>query len=245
MHTIGLVGGMSWHSTVTYYRLINERVAAVLGGHSSARIVLDSLDFAEVRRMQEEDRWEDAARLLSGAALTCQAAGAEAVAICTNLMHKVAPEVERALDVPLLHIADAVAGVAAEHGWTTLGLLGTRWTMEETFYADRLARHGIGVVVPDADDRALVDRVIWDELTVGRLEPSSRAEFVRVIDRLAAAGAQAVVLGCTEIELLVGPEDTSVPLLDSAAAHAAALADFVLGRAGLGHWEGALRPASR
>ena len=228
MQTIGLIGGMSWHSTASYYRIVNEAVADRLGGHASARIALQSLDFAEVRACQLAGDWDGAAALLTEAAQACVAGGADVVAICTNLMHKVAPEVEAAVDVPLLHIADAVAGVAGPQGWDRLGILGARWVMEETFYADRLGRHGITALAPGAADRDLVDRVIFDELTQGRIEDASRRGYVEVIERLAERGAQAVVLACTEIGLLVSPEDSPLPLIDSADAHARALAEVAL-----------------
>ena len=228
MRTIGLIGGMSWHSTASYYRIINETVAERLGGHASAQISLQSLDFAEVRRCQVAGDWAAAGELLGRAAAASVAGGAEVVAICTNLMHKVAPQVEAAVDVPLLHIADAVAGVAGPRGWERLGILGARWVMEESFYADRLARHGITAVTPGAADRELVDRVIFEELTQGSVRDESRAAYVEVIERLAEQGAQAVVLACTEIGLLVGPDDSPLPLIDSADAHARALAEVVL-----------------
>ena len=228
MQTIGLIGGMSWHSTASYYRIVNETVAARLGGHASARIALQSLDFAEVRACQLAGDWDRAAALLTDAARACVAGGADVVAICTNLMHKVAPQVEAGIDVPLVHIADAVAGLAAPQGWDRLGILGARWVMEETFYADRLGRHGITALSPDAADRDLVDRVIFDELTQGRVEDASRRAYVEVIERLAARGAQAVVLACTEIGLLVSPADSPLPLIDSADAHARALAEVAL-----------------
>jgi len=228
MQTIGLIGGMSWHSTATYYRIINQVVADRLGGHASARITMQSLDFAEVRQCQMAGDWAGAGDLLGRAAQACVAGGADVVAICTNLMHKVAPAVEAAVDVPLLHIADAVAGVAVDQGWSRLGVLGARWVMEESFYADRLAQHGIDAMVPSAADRDLVDRVIFDELTQGRIVESSRAAYVEVIDRLAERGAQAVVLACTEIELLVSDEDSPLPLICSADAHARALAELAL-----------------
>ncbi|CAA9410562.1 aspartate/glutamate racemase family protein [uncultured Nocardioides sp.] len=228
MQTIGLIGGMSWHSTASYYRIVNETVAARLGGHASARITLQSLDFAEVRACQLAGDWDRAAALLTDAARACVAGGADVVAICTNLMHKVAPQVEAGIDVPLVHIADAVAGLAAPQGWDRLGILGARWVMEETFYADRLGRHGITALSPDAADRDLVDRVIFDELTQGRVEDASRRAYVEVIERLAARGAQAVVLACTEIGLLVSPADSPLPLIDSADAHARALAEVAL-----------------
>jgi aspartate racemase len=226
--TIGLIGGMSWHSTASYYRIINETVAARLGGHASARIALQSLDFEEVRACQVAGDWDRAGALLSEAARATVAGGADVVAICTNLMHKVAPHVEAAVDVPLLHIGDAVAGVAGPQGWDRLGILGARWVMEETFYADRLARHGIAALAPDAADRDLVDRVVFDELTQGRVEDASRRAYVEVIERLAERGARAVVLACTEIGLLVRPGDSPLPLIDSAEAHATALAEVAL-----------------
>ena len=229
METIGLIGGMSWHSTASYYRVLNEVVAERLGGHASASVVLRSLDFAEVRRLQEAGDWAGAGDLLIRAAGQCVAGGADVVAICTNLMHKVAPAVEAAVDVPLLHIGDAVADVATGRGWSRLGVLGTRWVMEEDFYADRLARHGITAVVPGPDDRALVDRVVFDELTRGVVRDDSRASYVAVLERLAEQGAEAVVLACTEIGLLVGPDDSPLPLVDSAEVHARALAEVALG----------------
>lgn len=230
METLGLIGGMSWHSTATYYRLINEAVAAERGGHASARIALQSLDFAEVRACQMAGDWDRAADLLVEAGRRCVAGGASTVAICTNLMHKVAPQVEAALDVPLLHIGDAIGAEAGRRGWRTLGILGTRWVMEEEFYAERLARHGVATVVPGAAERELVDTVVFDELTRGVIREASREAYVDVIRGLAAQGADAVVLACTEIGLLVSPEDSPLPLLDSAEVHARALADVALDR---------------
>lgn len=229
METLGLIGGMSWHSTATYYRIINETVAARRGGHASARISLQSLDFSEVRQCQVDGDWARAAALLAEAGLRCQESGATTVAICTNLMHKVAPQVEAALDVPLLHIADAVAAEAARLERRTLGILGASWVMEESFYADRLARHGIAALAPEAADRAVIDAIIFDELTQGVVREESRAAYVDVIGRLAARGADAVVLACTEIGLLVGPDDSPLPLIDSAEAHARELARTALG----------------
>ncbi len=229
METLGLIGGMSWHSTATYYRIINETVAAARGGHASARIALQSLDFAEVRECQVAGDWDRAAALLAEAGRQCEAAGARTVAICTNLMHKVAPQVETVLGVPLLHIGDAVAAEAGRHGWTRLGILGTSWVMEESFYADRLARHGVSAVVPDAADRQLVDTIIFDELTQGVVRDASRATYLQVIQRLADQGAEAVVLACTEIGLLVGAADSPLPVIDSAEVHARELARAALG----------------
>ncbi len=236
MRTIGLVGGMSWYSTLEYYRVINAEVQRRRGGHASASVALQSLDFAEVRRCQQTGDWAAAAALLGEAARRCEAGAADMVLICTNLMHKVADEVAAQIDVPLLHIADAVAGVAARHGWTRLGLLGTRWVMEEPFYADRLAAHGISVVVPDAAGRELVDRVVFDELTQGVVRPESRDAYASVVADLAAQGAEAVVLACTEIGLLLTEADSALPLIDSMPAHALAAVDFALAEpAAAGH----------
>ena len=232
MKTIGLIGGMSWHSTATYYRLINEQVAARLGGHASARISLQSLDFSEVRDCQVRGDWAGSAGLLADATRRCEASGADFVAMCTNLMHKNFAALESAATVPAVHIADAVAAVAAREGWTTLGLLGARWVMEETFYADRLASHGISVVVPDTAGRNLVDRVVFDEITQGLFLPSSREAYVEVMRDLADRGANAVVLACTEIGLLVGPEDAPLPIIDSAVAHADLLVELALADGG-------------
>ncbi|WP_028650446.1 aspartate/glutamate racemase family protein [Nocardioides halotolerans] len=229
MKKIGLVGGMSWHSTLEYYRVINEQVAEELGGHASAPVALESLDFAEIRRCQLDGDWAHAARLLTEAAQRCERSGADVVIICTNLMHRVAEEVQAGIGVPLLHIADALADRAGEHGWSRLGVLGTSWVMEEDFYVGRLARHGLEVVVPDAADRREADRVIFDELTRGVVTEESRAAFVAILGRLRDRGAEAVVLGCTEIELLVGADDTPVPLLPSMRTHAEAAARAVLG----------------
>lgn len=231
-HVTGLVGGMSWHSTTEYYRVLNERVAAARGGHASAQVVLRSVDFADVRACQLAEDWDGAADLLAAAALDCVAGGARTVAICTNLMHKVAPQVETALagtGARLLHIADAVAAEVTALGASRVGLLASRWVMEEPFYAERLAAHGIATVVPDAATRTEVDRVVFDELTQGVVRPESRATYVAAVEAMAADGAEAVVLACTEIGLLLRPEDSPLPLVDSCTAHAGALADVALG----------------
>jgi aspartate racemase len=230
MKTIGLVGGMSWHSTVEYYRLINERVTERRRGHASARVALQSLDFAEIRDCQLRDDWDRAGRLLAQAAQQCELAGADLVLICTNLMHRVADDVQAAIDIPLLHIADALADRARAQGWSRLGVLGTSWVMEEDFYVGRLARHGLTIEVPDAADRAEADRVIFDELTRGIVREESRAAYTGMLDRLRDQGAEAVVLGCTEIELLVGPEDAPLPLLPSMRTHAEAAVAASLGQ---------------
>ncbi|GAA4744552.1 aspartate/glutamate racemase family protein [Nocardioides endophyticus] len=229
MKTIGLIGGMSWHSTLNYYRVINELVAERLGGHTSAKVVLESLDFAEVRDCQVRGDWAAAGRLLADAGQRCERSGADVVLICTNLMHRVADDVQASIDIPLLHIADAIADRAHESGWSRLGVLGARWVMEEDFYVGRLARAGMTVDVPDAAGRADVDRIIFDELTLGRVEDRSRATYAGIIERLAASGSEALVMACTEIELLIRPEDSPIPLLDSMRTHAEAAAAFALG----------------
>jgi len=229
MQTIGLIGGMSWHSTVEYYRLINELVAERRGGHASARVALQSLDFAEIRDCQVNDDWDRAGRLLAQAAQRCELAGADMVLLCTNLMHRVADDVQAAIDIPLLHIADALADRARAQGWSRLGVLGTSWVMEEDFYVGRLARHGLDVDVPGPADRTEVDRVIFDELTRGIVREESRASYAGILARLADQGAEAVVLGCTEIELLVRPEDAPLPVIASMRTHAEAAVAVALG----------------
>lgn len=226
---VGILGGMSWHSTAHYYRAVNERVAAVRGGHASARVLLSSLDFAEVRELQLREDWAGAGALLAREARALERAGAGCVAIATNLMHKVAPDVERSAGIPLVHIADAVAAEARALGARTLGIVGTRWVMAEPFYAERLAMHGIGARAPEPAAQAELDRIVFDELTQGALVPASRAAYRDAFAALAAAGAEAIVLACTEIMLLVDADDSPVPLIDSCAAHADALARIALG----------------
>ncbi|MCX4683424.1 aspartate/glutamate racemase family protein [Kitasatospora purpeofusca] len=222
MKTIGLLGGMSWESTATYYRLLNELTRDRLGGLHSAKCVLYSVDFAEVERLQAAGEWETAGRLLAEAARAVEAAGAELLLICTNTMHKVADQVADAVSVPLLHLADATAEAVLAAGVTRVGLLGTAFTMEQDFYRDRLASHGLHVLVPDPAGRALVHRVIYEELCLGVVREESRAEYRRVIAGLVAEGAEGVILGCTEIELLVGPDDSPVPIFPTTRIHAEA-----------------------
>lgn len=226
--TIGLIGGMAWHSTVDYYRVINEHVAARRGGHASAHLLLESLDFAEVRQCQVDGDWERAGRLLAEAGQRLERAGADTVLICTNLMHRVADDVDAALGVPLLHIGDAIAERARAHGWTRVGVLGTSWVMEQDFYLGRMSAAGLDPIVPDAEERAEVDRVIFEELTQGLVDDVSRKTYVEIIERLRDAGAEAVVLACTEIQMLVGEDDSPLPVLDSMRIHAEAAAEFAL-----------------
>ncbi len=229
MKTIGLIGGMSWESTIPYYRLVNETIKARLGGLHSARLVLYSVDFHDIERLQQTGDWHAAGEMLAEAAHSLQAAGADFLVLCTNTMHKVADRIEAAVDIPLLHIADAAARAIKADGCNRIGLLGTRFTMEESFYTDRLRDcHGLEVVIPDGIDREIVHRVIYEELCLGRIDPNSRGEFRRIMADLAAQGAQAVILGCTEISLLVGPEDAPVPLFDTTAIHARAAAEYAL-----------------
>lgn len=229
MKTIGLIGGMSWESTVTYYRQINEAIKQRLGGLHSAKIVLYSVDFHEIERLQHAGDWDAAGAMLADAARALDAAGADVIVVCTNTMHKVAPAIEAAVRIPLLHIADATAEAIKAAGVSAVGLLGTGFTMEQAFYKDRLRdRHGLDVLVPDADDRAIVHRVIYDELCLGRIVEASRAEYRRIMADLAGRGAQAVILGCTEISLLVRPQDSPVPLFDTTRLHALAAAEWSL-----------------
>jgi aspartate racemase len=224
--TIGLLGGMSWESTLEYYRIINERVRELAGGLHSARIVLYSFDFAGIESLQHENRWEDAARELTGAARRLERASADFIVICTNTMHKVADEIQVGVSIPLLHIADAAAERIVSAGIDTVGLLGTAFTMEDDFYRGRLERrHGIRVLVPDAGDRLTVHRVIYDELCVGVIRDRSREDFLDIIGRLAARGAGGVVLGCTEIPLLMRDVDTDLPLFDTTEIHAVKAAE--------------------
>ena len=230
MKTIGLLGGMSWESTQTYYRLINEGVKSRLGGLHSAKLVLYSVDFAEIEALQHQGDWPATARILSGAALSLENAGADFLMIGTNTMHKVAPEIEEAINIPLLHIADATAKVLTQDHIQRVGLLGTRFTMEQAFYRERLEAAGIEVVTPDAPQRAEVHRVIYEELCQGEIQAPSREAYLAVINSLAEQGAQAVILGCTEIGLLIKQTDTPVPLYDTTAIHAAQAVNQALTR---------------
>lgn len=232
LKTIGLIGGMSWESTVPYYRRINQRVAARLGGLHSARILLHSVDFFEIERMQSAGEWDRAGDMLAGIACGLERAGADLLVLCTNTMHVVADRIREETRVPFLHIADATAEAIATAGMTTVGLLGTRFTMERDFYRGRLAEaRGLRVLVPAEPDREIVHRVIFDELCQGKVRPESRAEYGRIIADLAANGAEGVILGCTEIGLLVQPDDVGVQLFDTASIHADAAAAWALGEA--------------
>tara|TARA_B100000749_G_C18358577_1_gene436475 strand:- start:266 stop:964 length:699 start_codon:yes stop_codon:yes gene_type:complete len=231
MKTIGLLGGMSWESTQTYYRLLNEGVKTRLGGLHSAKIVLYSVDFADIEALQHKGDWGATARILSDAALSLEKAGADFLVIGTNTMHKVAPEIEQVLRIPLLHIADATAKVLARDGISRVGLLGTRFTMEQAFYRESLENAGIDVVIPDEPQRHLIHRVIYEELCLGQIVDDSRRAYLEVVDSLAERGAEAVILGCTEIGLLIRQADTPVPLYDTTGIHAAQAVELALAEA--------------
>jgi aspartate racemase len=225
MKTIGLIGGMSWESTVPYYRVINETVKEQLGGLHSAKLILYSVDFHEIEELQRQGDWDSAGLVLANAARSLQAAGASFLVLCTNTMHKVAHQIETAVNIPLLHIADPTAAEIKTSGHTMVGLLGTRFTMEQAFYKDLLRdHHGLQVKVPAMADRNIVHRIIYEELCLGIVKAESRAEYRRVMQDLAAQGVQSIILGCTEISLLVNAHDSPVPLFDTTAIHAKAAA---------------------
>lgn len=229
MKTIGLIGGMSWESSAEYYRLLNQGIRERRGATASARCILWSFDFAEIERLQHEGDWDSLSALMVDAAQRLERAGADMLLLCTNSMHRTAPAIEAGTDIPLLHIADPAADRIRAAGHKRVGLLGTAFTMEQPFYRDRLElRHGLEVLVPDAPDRALVHRVIYEELVAGRVLGESRAAYRDVIARLVDAGAEAVILGCTEIMLLVRPEDSAVPLFDTTALHVQAALEAML-----------------
>lgn len=228
MRTLGLLGGMAWPSTAEAYTLLNEHVAQRLGGTHSARLLVWSTDFADIERLQAAGHWDTAGQILADAAQRLEAAGAEGLLLCTNTMHRVADAIEAAVDIPLLHIADATAQRIRADEHVRVGLLGTRFTMEEAFYRDRLADHGLEVLTPDADDRAEVHRIIYDELVTGLVTDTSRSTYIEISNRLATAGAQAIIAGCTEIELLLRPEDLAVPLYPTTRLQVLAAADWML-----------------
>lgn len=229
MKTIGLLGGMSWESTAHYYRVLNETVRDRVGGLHSAAIVMHSVDFAPIAELQAADDWDTAAVVLGAAARGLASAGAEFLVIATNTMHIVAAQIEAAAGIPVLHIADPTADAALASGIGTLGLLGTRFTMEKDFYRERLEQRGLAVLVPEPEDREVVHRIIYDELVLGVVSEASRERYRDVMRRLVDRGAQGIVLGCTEITLLVGADDAAVPLLDTTELHALAAVDRALG----------------
>ena len=229
MKVIGLIGGMSWESTAEYYRIINETVKERLGGLCSAKILLYSLNFAEIERLQREEKWAEATEVMCDAARRVERGGADCLLICTNTMHKMAAEVQRAVVIPLLHIADATAMEIKKKGIRRVALLGTKYTMEEEFYKGRLrAKYGFEVLIPPEEDRNGINQIIYDELCLGRIEEESKKLFVQIIGGLESKGAEGVILGCTEISLLIKGEDTPLELFDTTAIHAQAAVDFAL-----------------
>lgn len=229
MKTIGLIGGMSWESTVGYYRQINEGVKKALGGLHSAKIVLHSVDFDPIEKRQRAGDWAGAARILIDAARSVESAGADFILICTNTMHKVAAEVEQSINIPLLHIADATAEALVKDGVRKVGLLGTAFTMEQAFYKGRLSEeYGLEVVIPSENDRKRIHEIIYDELCLGQINPESRKEYLRIVNELGKSGVEAVVLGCTEIGMLITQEHTDLPLYDTTAIHAAKAVEWAI-----------------
>ena len=229
MKTIGLIGGMSWESTIPYYRQINETIKDRLGGLHSAKIVLYSVAFHEIERLQHAENWDAAGAILADAARSLEAAGAAFLVLCTNTMHKIAFIIESAVAIPLLHIADPTAIEIQRAGHSTVGLLGTRFTMEQAFYRARLSeRHGLRVIIPDSEDREIIHRIIYEELCLGVVKPESRSAYRKIMSKLASQGAEAIILGCTEISLLVDQQDSEVQLFDTTAIHARMAAEEAL-----------------
>jgi aspartate racemase len=229
MKTIGLIGGMSWESSVEYYRIINELVKAKLGGLHSAKSIMYSVDFAEVGVLQHQAKWAEAAEMLIGAAKNLENGGADFIVLCTNTMHKVAEEIQANVKIPFLHIADATAQRVKDSGIQNIGLLGTRFTMEEEFYKGRLEqKYGLNVCIPNAQERETIHRVIYNELVVGKIEQHSKEQYIGIMEQMVNQGAEGVILGCTEIGLLVHQEDSRVPLFDTTRIHAEAAVEYAL-----------------
>lgn len=221
MRTIGLIGGMSWESSLEYYRIINETTKQKLGGFHSSKSILYSVDFEEIERLQHQGRWDELTQIMIGVAQSLERAGADLMLICTNTMHKMADDVQASIGIPLLHIADATGKQIQHQNLHTVGLLGTKFTMEQDFYRGRLSgKFGLKVLIPADDEREIVHRVIYDELCLGEVKESSRAEYLRIINNLMKRGAQGIVLGCTEIPLLVKQGDVAVPIFDTTTIHA-------------------------
>ncbi len=229
MKTIGMIGGMSWESSIEYYRIINETVRAELGGLYSAKSIMYSVEFAEIEALQHQDRWDDAAKIMIDAARSIENEGADFGLICTNTMHKLYDIIQQNIKIPMLHIADATAESIKAKGIDKIALLGTRFTMEEDFYKGRLVEnYGLDVIIPPSDDMQIVHRIIYDELCAGIIKPDSKQKYADIIGRLVAEGAEGIILGCTEIGLLVKPEDTPVPLFDTTEIHAKAAVRYAL-----------------
>jgi aspartate racemase len=222
-----MIGGMSWESSLEYYRLVNELVKEMLGGYHSAKVIMDSLDFAEVELLQHEGRWQEAGKMMADAALTLQNSGADFVVMCTNTMHKCTPEIEAAIQIPFLHIVDPTAEAIRKMGIKTIGLLGTKFTMEEDFYKARLKdKFNLEVIIPSTGDQEKIHQVIFQELVFGKINPESRIAYLDIINKLVQNGAEGIIFGCTEIGLLVIPDDVHVPVFDTTILHARAAVDF-------------------
>ena len=229
MKTIGLIGGMSWESSIEYYRIINETVKAKLGGLHSAKSIMYSVDFADIEILQHQGQWAEAAQMLINAAKNLENSGADFIVLCTNTMHKVADDIQANVKIPLLHIADATAQLVKDSGVKKIGLLGTRFTMEEEFYKGRLSqKYGLIVNVPNAQEREIVHRVIYDELVIGEIRQHSKEQYIGIIEQMVDQGAEGVILGCTEIGLLIHKQDSQVPLFDTTRIHAEAAAEYAL-----------------
>ena len=229
MKTIGLIGGMSWESSIEYYRIINEAVKEKLGGLHSAKSIMVSVDFAEVEILQREGKWSEAALMMVDAAKSLEKGGADFIVICTNTMHKSADEIQANVKIPLLHIADATAQLVKDSGIRTIGLLGTRFTMEEEFYTGRLSQnYGLKVIIPNAGEREIVHRVIYDELVIGEIKQHSKEQYIGIIENMVNQGAEGIILGCTEIGLLIHQQDCRVPLFDTTMIHAEAAVEYAL-----------------
>lgn len=228
MKTIGLIGGMSWESTVSYYKIINQTIKEKLGGLHSAKILLYSVDFEEIEKYQANDDWEKSGQVLGEIAKKLEAAGAEFIIICTNTMHKVVPQIEERISIPIIHIADATAEVLINENIEKVGLLGTKYTMTQDFYKSRVTSKGIDVIVPTEEDIEIINNIIYNELCLGIIKPSSRSEYQRIIKNLESQGAQGIILGCTEIGLLISQEDSGLPLFDTAYIHSEKAALFAL-----------------
>lgn len=230
MKTIGLIGGMSWESSLEYYKIMNEAVRESLGGFHSAKCIMYSVDFAAIEKYQHEGKWDEAAELLIDIAQKLERCGADLLVICANTMHKLAETVQKSIKIPLLHIADVTAEKIKDKGIKRLGLLGTRFTMEEDFYKGRLIRkHGLTIIIPDKTDRQLIHDVLYGDIQMGKIEQRSRDIFKKIIGKLADKGAEGIILGCTEIPLYVKQEDFDIPLFDTTMIHARAAVDFALG----------------
>ena len=229
MKTIGLIGGMSWESSIEYYRIINETAKSKLGGLHSAKSIMYSVDFAEIEILQHQGQWAEAAQILVDAAKNLENGGADFIVLCTNTMHKVADDIQANVKIPLLHIADATAQLVKDSGIQKIGLLGTRFTMEEEFYKGRLSqKYGLSVDVPNAQEREVVHRVIYDELVVGKIQQHSKEKYINIIEQMVNQGAEGVILGCTEIGLLIHKQDSQVPLFDTTRIHAEAAVEYAL-----------------